>query len=216
MTVSDLHIIQSIFDHPLPGRSAHAVMAKNLGRADIVTPDNARYAAVMILLYPNDQGDLELVLTERSVTHPGDSHSGQMSFPGGKRDPEDRDLQYTALRETWEEVGVDVNAIQILGATTPVYIPVSNFLAHPYVGYVSSKPTFIAEEREVAEIVVCSLADLLAYEEPSAIDIAFKQGLTLKDVPYFDVKGKVVWGATSMMLNEFLIAIRQREAALQR
>jgi len=208
MTQADLHIIQSIFDLPLPGKPAHAVMARNLGREDIIAPDNARLAAVLILLFPNDIGALEVVFTERTVTHNEDSHSGQMSFPGGKKDPDDANLQYTALRETWEEVGVPIADIKVMGAITPLYIPVSNFLAHPFVGFIDKQPNFVREEREVAEIVTCTLSELLDYHEPSLTDISFKQGFTLKEVPYFDIKGKVVWGATSMMLNEFLLAIR--------
>ena len=214
MTPADLHIVRSIFDYPLPGKSAHAIMARNLGREQIVAPPDVRYAAVLILLFPNERGSLEVVFTERTVTHNRDSHSGQMSFPGGKRDEGDRDLEHTALRETWEEVGVPSEYIEVLGATTPLYIPVSNFLAHPYVGFAAQRPVFIKEEREVAEIVTCPLLDLLNYVKPSEIDITIKPGFTLKDVPYFDIKGKVVWGATSMMLHEFLEALRSRKAAL--
>ena len=139
-----------------------------------------------------------------------DTHSGQMSFPGGKHDQTDFDLRHTALRETQEEIGVDPNGINIIGQATPLYIPVSNFLAHPYVGVMDHRPEFIKEEREVAEIVTTPLLDLIEYVEPSSIDIPYGQGLVLKNVPYFDVKGKVVWGATSMMLNEFLIALRKQ------
>jgi len=211
MTATDLSIIQSIFDYPLPGKSAHAVMARNLGREDIAVPDDAKLAAVLILLFPDEHGQLEVVFTERAITHNADSHSGQMSFPGGKKDEEDTDLRHTALRETWEEVGVPSRDVQVLGETTPLYIPVSNFLVQPYVGYVSNQPDFVPEEREVAEIVTCTLQFLLDYKEPSITDISFPNGFKIKDVPYFDIKGKVVWGATSMMLNEFLIAIRARK-----
>jgi 8-oxo-dGTP pyrophosphatase MutT (NUDIX family) len=210
MTSSDLHIIQSIFDHPLPGRAAHAVLAKNLGRESIVTREDALVAAVMILLLPNTSGELEIVLTQRAVTNNADIHSGQMSFPGGKYDDTDMDFEFTALRETWEEIGVSADLTQVLGKMTPLYIPVSNFIVHPYVGYVDHQPDFVMEEREVAEIVTSPLSFLLDYTEPSSIDIVIREGMTIKDVPYFNVKEKVVWGATSMMLNEFLWAIRQR------
>ena len=206
----DLHIIQSIFDHPLPGRAAHAVLAKNLGRENVVAPENARVAAVMILLLTNTSDELEIVFTERAVTDNADIHSGQMSFPGGKYDETDTDVEFTALRETSEEIGVSPELAQVLGKMTPLYIPVSNFIVHPYVGYIDHQPDFVMEEREVAEIVTSPLSYLLEYTEPSATDIIIRKGLTLKDVPYFNVKEKVVWGATSMMLNEFLWAIRQR------
>ncbi len=210
MKTSDLHIIQSIFEHQLPGRAAHAILAKNLGRESIMPRDDARLAAVMILLFPNEHDKLEIVLTQRTITHDGDMHSGQMSFPGGKLDDVDLDLKEAAMRETMEEIGVPSEAIVVLGKITPLYIPVSNFLVHPYVGYVDHRPMFIREEREVATIVTGVLGHLIDYREPSSTDIRIREGLILRDVPYFDIKGKVVWGATSMILNEFLMAIRQR------
>lgn len=210
MKSSNLHIIQSLFDYPLPGRSAQGVMAKNLGREHVVTPGDARKAAVMILLFPNQMDDLEVVFTERAVSNDQDTHSGQMSFPGGKYDDIDTDFEATALRETWEEIGVHPKHVQVIGKMTPLYIPVSNFIVHPFVGYVNHRPDFIKEEREVAQIITSKLSFLLDYKEPSSTDINIRKGLTLKAVPYFDIQKKVVWGATSMMLNEFLVALRQR------
>jgi len=207
---ADLHIIQSIFEHPLPGKLAHALLAKNLGRENLVAPSDARLAAVMVLLFSNANDEIELVLTERAITNNADSHSGQMSFPGGKYEVTDPDLKYTAVRETCEEVGVFDHTVSILGKLTSLYIPVSNFMVHPFVGYIDHKPVFVKEDREVAEIVTIPLSFLLDYEKPSETDILLRKSLTLKDVPHFNVKEKVVWGATSMILNEFLWAIRQR------
>ena len=208
MNIDQLHIIRQIFEAPLPGSKAHAFMARNLNRANLQVPDNVKLAAVMLLLFPNDKDELQITLTERSKSHGRDSHSGQMAFPGGKKDPGDSDLEFTAIRETKEEVGIDPSQLEVLGALTTLYIPVSNFLVHPYVGYIDHTPSFEKEEREVAEIITCGLSDLITYETPSTTEIKIGPSLRLKDVPYFDIQGKVVWGATSMILQEFLMAVR--------
>jgi len=207
MNKRDLHIIEKIFSNPLPGQQAHAEFSRNLRRTDYPVPDSVKMAAVMILLFPDKHNQLQMVFTERAITENADTHSGQMSFPGGKYDHTDRDLQFTALRETEEEIGVDRTSIKVIGQISPLYIPVSNFLAHPYVGYVDYQPEFVPEAREVAEVIYNPLQHLIDYIVPSSTDIQVRN-YTFKDVPYFNIKGKVVWGATSMMLNEFLVAVR--------
>lgn len=205
-----LDIIHDIFKYPLPGKQAHAVFARNLNRVNYSIPDKVKLAGVMAVLFPNKLEELEIIFTERMSFGSNDKHGGQMSFPGGRKEDIDSSLELTALRETHEEIGIHPDKIDVIGALSPLYIPVSNYLAHPYVGYMDHRPEFILQQEEVAEVVSCSLDHLLSFEQPLTTNIKISDQWILKDVPFFDVKGKIVWGATSMMLNEFLVAIKQR------
>lgn len=176
----------------------------------MLTSKDARLAAVMLLIFPDDIGNLHIVLTKRASSNQNDRHSGQMSFPGGKKDDVDTSLETTALRETNEEIGVHIDDIEVLGKLTPLYIPVSNFSVHPYVGYIDYWPEFVPEEREVAQIIISPFQYLLDYIIPSRTDIQVTPSILLKDIPYYNVNDQIVWGATSMMLCEFLMAVRAR------
>ena len=114
-------------------------------------------------------------------------------------------MKETALRETKEEIGLDPISINIIGELTQVYIPPSNFLIHPFVGYCDSTPDFIASEREVKRIIEVNIEDLFKKEVVKRKKMTFKKnGNNVDyDVPYLDLKDKVVWGATSVILNEF-------------
>ncbi|MEL6862853.1 MAG: CoA pyrophosphatase, partial [Bacteroidota bacterium] len=133
-----------------------------------------------------------------------DRHSGQVSFPGGRYEPEDKSLASGAIREAQEEVGINPSDIQLLGRLTELYIPVSNFLVHPFVGFVNHRPSFIPQESEVAEILEVPLSHLLDPMNTRTTKIHLPQNVILSDVPYYHVAQKVVWGATAMMLSEFL------------
>jgi 8-oxo-dGTP pyrophosphatase MutT (NUDIX family) len=129
---------------PLPGEEAQFEMA-HINReklADLYFDyKNYRPSAVLILLYPNEQQQISVLLIER-MTYDG-HHSGQIAFPGGKAEPTDTDLQATALREFFEETGADITP-SVIGKLTPVYIPVSKFMVQPFVSYVEKKPNFSA------------------------------------------------------------------------
>jgi 8-oxo-dGTP pyrophosphatase MutT (NUDIX family) len=186
----------------LPGKTAQQRMSSVQGRLEMPVPQDARPAAVLILNFPH-AGALHTVLIER-VRHERDKHSGQISFPGGRMDPEDAHLEACALRETEEEVGVLRQHIRLAGQLTPLYIPVSNFIVTPFVGIIDSKPEFIPHTAEVERVIPVRVHDFLDPEVVKRSDITLQGGLRLKAVPYFDVAGHVVWGATAMILNEFL------------
>ncbi len=188
---------------PLPGPEVQYAMAPQmrLPKETYLQRDpNPRESAVMILLYPHGI-EPHLVLIERP-TYPG-AHSGQVSFPGGRVEEEDDTLRETALRETEEEVGVKQEAIQVLGELTDLYIPASRFMVYPYVGYVAERPVFVPEEKEVAAILEVPVKYLLQphVRKSTKMKLFNNQFVT---TPYFDVQGRIVWGATAMMLNEFL------------
>ncbi len=195
--------LQQQLQKSLPGQAAQVKMAHAVRSHYRPAPPSARQAAVMILFYPKNN-EPYIVLTERVSTNQHDKHSGQMSFPGGAYEKEDTDFAMTATRETEEEIGVAQTSITVLGQLTDLYIPVSNFLVHPYVGYLEEAPQFNAQLSEVKHIVEVPFSILLDESTRQVKDLALSPHLTLKRVPYFNVKDKVVWGATAMILSELL------------
>lgn len=186
---------------PLPGVDAQFEMA-HVKREKVLSSSyesqNYRPSAVLILLFPNEQKQTSVLLIER-MTYNG-HHSGQIAFPGGKVEPDDIDLQATALREFFEETGSDATPT-VIGKLTPVYIPVSKFMVQPFVSYVEQKPNFTASAYEVNALIEWEINHLLNPEIIKETTIEPTPGYKLK-TPYFDVQGKVLWGATAMMLNE--------------
>ena len=186
---------------PLPGEEAQFEMA-HVNReklADLFAEyKNYRASAVLILLYPNEQNQTSVLLIERMAYN--GHHSGQIAFPGGKVEPGDIDLQATALREFFEETGSDAIPT-VIGKLTPVYIPVSKFMVQPFVSYVEEKPNFTASAYEVNELIEWEIDHLLNLDIIKETTLEPTPGYKLK-TPYFDVQGKVLWGATAMMLNE--------------
>lgn len=159
-----------------------------------------RVAAVLCLLYPNEI-DAHIVLTKRPDKLR--SHSGQVSFPGGSLD-EGETLQETALRETCEEIGVPSCAITIVGKLTDIYIPPSDFEVHPFVGVIENRPKYIPNPAEVEVILEPTISHLLNPATIKTFRRKFDQWSLPVNIPYFDVEGHVVWGATAIMLSEFL------------
>jgi 8-oxo-dGTP pyrophosphatase MutT (NUDIX family) len=125
-----------------------------------------------------------------------------VSFPGGKKEPEDLDLEYTARRECFEEVGIPIHEGELVGKLTEVFIPVSSFLVQPFVYFHSSKPRLERNLREVEEILHFSLFDLLEEHRVLTMDLLQPNGTKYTDVPYFNLVEKKVWGATALILNE--------------
>jgi 8-oxo-dGTP pyrophosphatase MutT (NUDIX family) len=161
-------------------------------------PADSRIAAGLLLLYPREY-DVAVPLTVRASHLP--RHAGQISLPGGAADPGET-LAETALREASEEIGVDPAAVRILGELTPVHVVVSGFTLHPIVGVTDAPPAFIAAPGEVEEILEVSLDDL---RDASKIGrgTRVREGVAM-EYPYFDLLGHQVWGATAMILGEFI------------
>lgn len=201
-------IQDSLVEKKLPGQDAQYKMSA-FGRKKAVEQNfnkkSHKMAAVMLLLYP-ERGTVFFPLTQRHE-YKG-VHSGQVSLPGGKQDPEDESLMQTALRETEEEIGVERSEIQLIGNLTDLYIPPSNFHVHPYVGIVDKKPAMAKEDFEVAEIVEVSLRDFLNDDIIQRTKVKVGNGMRI-ETPYFNLGGKVVWGATAMILNEFRHLIKE-------
>jgi len=192
---------------PLPGYEVQKRMEPSV-RADFLgntTPNLAtRKSAVMILLYPSDQG-LKFVLIKRQ-TYDG-PHSGQVSLPGGKFDESDVSIEETALRETYEEVGVEPNVITILGKLTELFIPISNLLVQPFVGFIAQKPQFTPNLQEVEYIVEVDVAHLLE-DSRKSVKVINSHGRPIT-APFYIFQNEMVWGATAMILSEFEEVVRR-------
>lgn len=170
-------------------------------RADLLP----KQAAVLLLLTGCGAYEFGVVLTRRTNRLTG--HSGQMSFPGGRRDATDADFEHTALRETAEELGIDTSGITILGTLTPIYIPPSNFDVYPYVGHVPELPPLAPNPEEVAAVYIAPLRDLLDPASRTTVRIETSAGA--RDVPAYQLSDQIVWGATAIMLHEFEVRLRQ-------
>lgn len=155
-------------------------------------------AGVLALFYPDKHNETCFLLTKRA-SYKG-THSAQISFPGGKFEPTDNTLQQTALRETFEEVGVKTNTISVFKEMTNVYIPPSNFLVTPFLGITYQSPIFITNH-EVKELIHVSLNDFLNKTEITETTLSTSYANKI-NVPCFKLNSYIVWGATAMMLNE--------------
>jgi 8-oxo-dGTP pyrophosphatase MutT (NUDIX family) len=165
---------------------------------------DTRIAAVLILLYPHN-GSIHTVFMQRPDYN--GVHGGQISFPGGKKEPEDKDVIQTALRETKEETGVDPVKVNVIGTLTPLFIPVSNIIVTPVIGWINEEPAFNLKPEEVLFLIDADLKRLL---DPSIVKIKPVEikGKIL-EVKHFDYESNTIWGATAMILHELLVIIRR-------
>jgi len=192
--------LPDILVNELPGEKSHLnMMPSDRKRLKAPLKKECYLGAVMVLIYPvNDVLNIVLMLRPK---YEG-IHSNQVSLPGGKKEFTDADLSITALRETEEEMGVPKDDIQLLGALTKVYIPPSNFMVYPYVGYLNYRPIFIPEKREVETIIETPINKLFDESIVKSTEIILADGLK-KETPYFDIDNHIVWGATALILEEF-------------
>ena len=186
----------------LPGIDSQLLMAPvhriNDIRSGLLSNDSVK-SSVLILLYP--EGELIKTVVILRPSYSG-VHSGQISLPGGKWETADFDIATTALRETYEEIGVHPSEIRLLGQISPLYIPPSNYIVFPFIGIADKKPEFIKDPIEVAEIIEIDIAELLNKDTCTSHILTFKDGTSL-DVPCYKFGDTVIWGATAMILSEF-------------
>lgn len=197
-------LLRRRFADGLPGLEAQLRMAPQPrpGWDPTALPPGLRDAAGLLLVYPH-QGAWHVPLTVRAsaLRH----HTGQVSLPGGRVDPGES-MEETALREAAEEVGLDGSAVEVVGRLTPLHIPVSGHLLHPVVAIASTRPVFRIAEAEVDRLLEVPMerlrqADVVRWEQR----VRERPPAVLMDVPYFEVEGAKVWGATAMVLAEFLV-----------
>ena len=196
-----VHLLRERLKSSLPGLQAQRRMSPVSSQKYFEVPDNAVSAGVMLLLHPVED-DLIMTLIRRPSNNPLDKHAGQLSFPGGKFEVSDESMLHCALREAEEELGISPQDITVLGNLSPLYIFASNFHVHPYVGWISERPTYRPQVEEVEEILEVSLKYLMMEEVKIYKDISARS-IVLKDVPCYDINGNILWGATAMMVSEF-------------
>jgi len=196
--------VTSALAKPLPGAAAHAVMSPQPRRAwpDGIPPPTIRNAAGLLLVFPDAADRSHIALTVRAGTL--ERHGGQVSLPGGVIEPGES-YAHAALREAHEQIALDPSIVRIAGALTPIDIPVSGFRLHPLVGLSDTRPSLTPSDGEVARILDVALDDLTT---PAAVSRTTREREGMRiDVPVFRVGGEEIWGATAMVLAEFLTVV---------
>ena len=193
---------------PLPGRGAQELMGARVKPMPDVLPENARASAVLSLLFLHND-HLHTLLIQR--TDDGKAHSGQISFPGGRYESSDGDLVTTALREANEEVGIAAADVEILGGLTPLYIPVSNFIVHPFIGYSGKQLFYTPSSNEVARTIEVPLEELLHPERKAKVEVTSPVDKTFRrTVPAYRLNdGTIIWGATAMIFSELQVLFEE-------
>lgn len=188
--------LTKVMNKKLPGKSSHEEMMVRPKQKFLKRRSTFR-AAVLILLYPfNNNWYFYLTKRTKTVEH----HKGQISLPGGMLE-KGESSQKAAIRETYEELGIEPQGINIIGPLTPFYIPVSGFNVFPFVGWIAKCPTLEIQSKEVSKVFAPSVSSLI---NPQNKKIKRSTMLGQKvEIPFFDLHNEMVWGATSMILSEF-------------
>jgi 8-oxo-dGTP pyrophosphatase MutT (NUDIX family) len=194
-----INTLQKELHKELPGIKAQNIMAPNIRHTNDIIPNKktCKESGVLILLYQKDNA-IYIPFIQRPLYN--GFHSGQISLPGGKMEPFDIDLRQTALRETYEEIGVNSNEIEIIGELSSLFIPNSNFNVSPFVGYIKHTPFFTPDPIEVESIIEAPLQQFLS---DNYIDY-FERHINQHQVkaPYFNISNHQIWGATAMIISE--------------
>ncbi len=203
MRQSFLNKIKEELNKGVPGEASHVKMSpidRITLKKRLELDEKIKESAVAVILHFNTTNKVECLLIQRS-TYDG-KHSGQIAFPGGKKDNTDINLEHTARREAFEEIGLQLSDQHYLGELTSVYIPVSNFLVQPVLYFHDSLPQLTLNEREVADIHSIKLDDLLNEESSSTMSVEFSNGIIHSNIPCFKINNQEIWGATALILNE--------------
>lgn len=199
----EIEEIENALKRPLPGKVGQYIMAPGYRpdyNLDEVMKFHPRIGGVLLLLDPHEE-ETKIIFTLRKQ-YLG-THSGQMSFPGGKQESSDSDIIHTALRETSEEIGIAPEHIRVIGRLSELYIPPSNFLVYPTVGVLREEARFIKQENEVEEIIKIPLSFFLDEKSRGTAKINAGQG-HMVDVPAYIYGDYTIWGATAIMMSEFI------------
>lgn len=199
MTELNFESIRKGLARELPGEKAQRRMSPSLRLTKDQSPDKGESmeSSILITLFPTTDG-LGTLLMERTKIGP---HGGQISFPGGKMDLQDINTEQTALREAYEEVGLEAKDVEIIGSLTRLYVPNSNFWINPFVAITKTEPEWKANPDEVISLIRVDLEYLFNNSIKKEKELRVN-GFQI-DAPYYDVHGHFVWGATAMIISEF-------------
>ncbi len=183
----------------LPGHSSHIKMMpeSRLNMSYDFDINNVKKSAVLLLLFPENK-TYKLIFIKRAEDN--GSHSGQIAFPGGKVEISDKDLEYTALRETEEEIGIKKENVRIIRGLTPLFIPVSKFLVYPFVGIIDYFPKLCINKKEVQDVYFADFKIVVSAEKTEKYVSTRNEKIT---APFYVFKEFEIWGASAMILSEF-------------
>jgi len=189
--------IKKALSQSLPGSASHKKMLP-LNRELSAQHDELlriKHSSVLLLLYIENQ-ELNACLIKRPshMKH----HAGQIALPGGRIEKGETALE-TALRETWEEIGITGDQIEILGSLSEIYVQVSRFQIHPFVGWLDKKPGFVINKYEVEKMIYFPLKNM----KNSFAEVELETITGTLKVPCFKFEDEIIWGATAMILSEF-------------
>ncbi len=199
-----MNLIASIrqqLSEPLPGKNAHMRLAPFAARLNYTIPEDAYQAGVLILLYSKNNA-IHFPLITRTSNHIEDKHRGQIALPGGRKDNSDSNMMMTCIRECTEEIGIVPEQIEMLGALSPLYIPVSYHHVFPFVAYYHGESQFVPELKEIVSIHEVKVSDLYNPKNRLTQQLKTTEG-PIMIVPTIQIDQLTIWGATAMILEEF-------------
>ncbi len=202
MQQNELHNLVSLLKRKLtttlPGVEAQELMAPSFRNDYEFDKHLLRESGVLLLLYPKNKNPHFALMKRSSKLR---THSGQISLPGGKKEPTDTSFYDTAVRETHEELGVEKSEMEFLGKLTPLFIPISNFMVYPYVAFAKKELFFQPNHKEVEAILEVPVSKLL--DESTITKESWEKKGKFYIRPFFNIEGQKVWGATAMIISEF-------------
>jgi len=203
---TNIELFKNRLKEPI-GISSQLRMAPKLREKELLLYNNddiKSKSAVLVLLFLQDN-EFSIILTKRSSNLR--KHGGQISFPGGKYDDSDANLQETALREAREEIGFNSNNVEVLGWLSSLIIPITNFVVHPLVVFCKHKPDFSINKEEVERIIEAPINELTNLSNIKRTSFGNSTSGRFIEAPYFDINGNKIWGATAMIISEFLLTL---------
>lgn len=207
---SFINALENSLFNELPGRSAQQKLEPISRKRFNPFPDPTRpprESAVLILIFPENDG-LSTAFIKRNE-YDG-VHSGQVAFPGGKKELSDVSLSFTALREANEEIGINPEDVQIIGNLSIIYIPPSNFNVQPVIGWLPYTPKFLIDPSEVSMVFSVPLNEIMMEENIHKKTVTLGDGSNI-EVPCYIFSNQIIWGATSMILREFIEVVHKAD-----